>query len=257
MERFHGKVVAVTAGTRSIGRAIAERFLAEGASVVVNGRSAEKGERCLKEMNAGARAVFYQGSAAEQQVVEGLVDFAVDHFGALDVMVLNAGGVGTSKPIMAMPDDEWRYELDINLNHTFWGMRRALNHMVPRGSGRILAMSSIEGKQGKPGVAGYTANKHAINGLVKAVAREVGTTGVTVNAICPGIVLTDVIHEKAGQALGLSGVDELIEFFCKDAALQRPVTVEEIAALAAFLASDEAGGFTGGTISLDGGSSYQ
>jgi 3-hydroxybutyrate dehydrogenase len=167
-------------------------------------------------MNAGDRVAFFAGSAAEQRVVEGLVDFAIDRFGQLDVMVLNTGGVGTSKPIMAMPDDEWQYELNLNLNHTFWALRRALNHMVPRGSGRFIAMSSIEGKHGKPNVAGYTANTHAINGLVQAAAREVGTTGVTVNAICPGIVITDIIKEKAGQSLGLN-VDELIEFFAKTA----------------------------------------
>ena len=135
-------------------------------------------------------------------------------------------------------------------------MRTALGHMIPQGSGRVIAISSVEGKVAKPNIAGYTANKHAINGFVKSVAREVGVNGVTVNAICPGIVVTDMVQERAGRAQGLSGVDELISFYTAHTALQRPVTVEEVAAFAVHLASDEGAGFSGGTISLDGGDAY-
>lgn len=254
--RLEGQVAAITAATRSIGRAIAERFLAEGASVVVNGRDVEKGARCLAEMNAGDRASFYAGSAAEQSVVEGLVDYSIQRYGRLDIMVCNAGGILESAPVVSMSDAEWKYEFDININHTFWATRRALQHMVPRGSGRIIAMSSIEGKHAKPGIAGYNANKHAINGFVKAVAREVGTNAITVNAICPGLVVTDVVHERAGRTLGTGGVDGLIELFTKDSALKRPVTVQEVAALAAFLASADGSGITGATLSVDGGAAF-
>jgi len=254
--RLDGQVAAITAGTRSIGRGIAEAFLAEGASVVANGRSADKGERALEEMGAGERCIFHQGSATDQDVVEGLIDLAVSHYGRIDIAVLNAGGVDQPAPVIDMSDEEWQYELDLNLNHTFWGMRRAFRHMVPQGSGRVIAISSIEGKEGKPNVAGYSANKHAINGLVKAAAREVGEHGVTVNAICPGLVVTDMVHERAGRAQGLGGVEELIEFYVADTALKRPVTIEEVAAFAVHLASVEGAGFTGGTISLDGGSAF-
>ena len=128
--------------------------------------------------------------------------------------------------------------------------------MVPQGSGRILAISSVEGKVAKPNIAGYTANKHAINGFVKSVAREVGVNGVTVNAICPGIVVTDMVQERAGRAQGLGSVDELVSFYTAGTALRRPVTVEEVAAFAVHLASDDGAGFSGGTISLDGGDAY-
>lgn len=254
--RLVGRVAAITAGTRSIGRAIAEAFLAAGAQVVVNGRSEEKGRRALSEMNAGERAAFYPGSATDRDVVEGMVDYTVDRFGQLDIMVCNAGGTGRSFPVMDMTDEEWQFELDLNLNHTFWATRRALGHMVPRGWGRIIAMSSIEGKHGKPNVAGYTANKHAINGFVKSVAREVGRSGVTVNSICPGLVLTDMVYDKAGASLGLGGVDDLVEHYTADTALGRVVTVEEIAAFATFLASDAGAGFTGANVSLDGGAAF-
>lgn len=254
--RLEGRVAAITGSTRSIGRAMAEAFLAEGAHVVINGRSAEKGRAAVAEIDAGDRLDFYQGSATEQRSVEGLVAHAIERFGQLDIMVLNAGGVKEPAPVIEMTDDEWQYELDLNLNHTFWGTRAALRHMVPRSWGRVIAISSIEGKHGKPNVAGYTANKHAINGFVKAVSREVGVDGVTVNAICPGLVVTDMVHERAGAALGVDGVEGLIEHYCANTALKRPVTVEEVAAFAVHLASDAGAGFSGGTISLDGGDAF-
>ncbi len=254
--RLDGRVAAISASTRSIGRAIAEAYLAEGASVVINGRSAEKGAKALAEIGGGDCVAFYRGSADVQAEVEGFVDFTIDHFGQLDILVCNAGGTGQSAAIVDMPDDEWQYEIDLNLNHTFWATRRALRHLIPRGWGRIIAMSSIEGKHGKPNVAGYTAAKHAVNGFVKAVAREVGRDGITVNSICPGLVLTDMVQEKAGKALGLGGVDALVEHYTNETALGRCVTVEEIAAFCVLLASDEGAGFTGANLSLDGGTAY-
>lgn len=254
--RLEGRVAAITAGTRSIGRAIAEAFLAEGARVVVNGRSPQKGREMLDALDVGDRLAFFPGSASEQTVVEGLVDFTVERFGTIDIMVANAGGTGQSAPVLDMPDDEWQYELDLNLNHTFWATRRALRTMVPRGWGRIICLGSIEGKHGKPNVAGYTANKHAINGFVKSVAREVGRNGITVNSICPGLVITDMVYEKAGRALGVGGVEGLIEHYTAETALGRCVTVEELAAMAVHLASDLGAGITGANISVDGGAAF-
>ena len=254
--RLDGRVAAVSGGTRGIGRAIAEAFLDEGASVVINGRSPEKGAAALAEMNGGDRVAFWSGSVADQVVAEGLVDHAVETYGQIDILVCNAGGVRDTAPVVDMSDEEWQYELNLNLNHTFWTTRRALRYMVPQRSGRVLAISSVEGKVAKPNIAGYAANKHGFNGFVKSVAREVGVEGITVNAICPGIVVTDMVHERAGRAQGLGGVDELVSFYTAHTALQRPVTVGEIAAFAVHLASDEGAGFSGGTISLDGGDAY-
>ena len=131
--RLEGRVAAVSGGTRGIGRAIAEAFLAEGASVVINGRSPEKGAAALVEMNGGERVAFWPGSVADQVVAEGLVDHAVETYGTIDILVCNAGGVRDTAPVMEMSDEEWQYELDLNLNHTFWATRRALRHMVPQG----------------------------------------------------------------------------------------------------------------------------
>jgi 3-hydroxybutyrate dehydrogenase len=256
-----GQVAAITFGTRSIGRGVAEAFLAEGASVVVNGRSVDKGKVAVEEMaaaGAGDRVHFIQGDAGVQRDVENVIDGAVRHFGRLDIAVLNAGGMKNSAPVAEMTDEEWQYELDLNLNSAFWGMRAALQHMIPQKSGRIIHMNSLEGKRGTPGIPGYVANKHGTIGLTKACAHEVGTMGITVNAICPGLVITDMFYEsgpKTMKLLGLPDLDTLALEMVKFSAIQRPVTVEEVAAAALFLASPAGAGVTGTTINVDGGSS--
>jgi 3-hydroxybutyrate dehydrogenase len=256
MGKLDGKVAAISGSTRSIGRAIAEAFAREGASVVVNGRDEAKGQRCLEEMGVGDRAAFYAGDATNQSAVEGLVDFAIDHYGQLDVMVLNSGGVKMTAPVAQMTDEEWQLELDWNLNHVFWGMRRALQHMIPRQYGRILVTSSVEGKLGKPGIPGYVTCKHAVNGLVKAAAQEVGTLGITVNALLPGIIETDIVRETgpdSAVAMGVGTYDNMIELFTAESAIKRPNTAEEVAAAALLLASDAARNITGCLFPIDGG----
>lgn len=256
MGKLEGKVACITGGTRSIGRAMAEAFVAEGAKVVVNGRDAEKGQRCLEEMGAGDDAAFFAGDASEQSTVEGLIDFTIETYGQLDICCLNSGGVKMTAPVAQMTDEEWTLEVDWNLNHVFWGMRRALQHMIPRESGRILVTSSVEGKLGKPGIPGYAATKHAVNGLMKAAAQEVGTLGITVNSILPGLIETDIVRETGPEsaiAMGLDGYDALIDLFTQESAIKRPNRVEEVAAVAVLLASDAGRNITGNMFPVDGG----
>ncbi len=253
MTTLAGKVAVVTGGSQGIGRAIVEAFLDQGADVVVGSRNAEVGEKLLDELDVGERLRFVRTDVTHQQDVEQLVNDTFGWRGRLDVAVLNAGGVRAPAPLVDMTDEEWAFEVDINLNHVFWGMRAALRRMRTQGTGRIINISSVEGKHGKPGVAGYVATKHAVNGMTKAVAKEVGTEGITVNAICPGLVLTSLVERGGGKGLGLSGLDEVVELYSKEAALQRPVTVDEVAGLAVFLASDAASGITGALMSVDGG----
>ncbi len=255
MSRLQGKVACITGGTRSIGRAMAEAFLAEGAKVVINGRDQAKGEQCLKEIGAGDRAAFFPGDASRQDAVEGLIDFTIATFGQLDICCLNSGGVVNTAPVVDMTDEEWQLEVDWNLNQVFWGMRRAFKHMLPRQTGRILVTSSVEGKLGKPGIPGYVATKHAVNGLVKAAAREVGTAGITVNAILPGLIETDIVQNSGpdtAKAMGLT-YEEMLAAFAKESAIKRPNTVEEVAAAAVLLASDAARNITGCLFPVDGG----
>ena len=256
MGKLDGKIACITGGTRSIGRAMADAFLAEGAKVVVNGRDEVKGRACLDEMGGGENAAFFAGDASKQETVEGLIDFTIERFGQLDICCLNSGGVLNTAPVFQMTDEEWELEIDWNLNHVFWGMRRALQHMIPRESGRVIVTSSVEGKLGKPGIPGYAATKHAVNGLVKAAAHEVGTMGITVNAILPGIIETDIVRATgpdSAVAMGLDGYDELIAAFTVESAIKRPNKVEEVAAVAVLMASDAARNMTGCMFPVDGG----
>ena len=205
MGKLDGRVAVVTAGTRSIGRGIAEAYLAEGAKVVVSGRNADKGAVAVSEMG-GTNVHFIACDATKQADVENLIDATVEHYGRIDIAVFNAGGVANTSMVADFSDEEWQYELDFNINHCFWGTRRALKYMLPQQYGRIINMSSMYGKITTPGVAGYITNKHAIIGFSKAAAHEVGLQGVTVNAVCPGFVATDMFYETGPatvEAMGL------------------------------------------------------
>ena len=250
-----GRWAIVCGSSQGLGRACAEALVAEGVNVVLNGRDAAKGQVCLDEMNAGSRAAFFAGDASKQSVVEGLIDFTIEHYGHLDICCLNSGGVQNTAPVAQMSDEEWTLEIDWNLNHVFWGMRRALQHMIPRDYGRILVTSSVEGKAGKPGISGYNTTKHAVLGLVKSAAKEVGPTGITVNAILPGLIETDIVLATGPASAASMGItyDEMVAMFCKDSAIKRMNTVEEVAAVAVMLASEAARNFTGCMFPVDGG----
>ncbi len=254
--KLQGKVAAITGGTRGIGRGIAEAFLAEGARVVMNGRNPQKGARALQEINAGPAAHFIAGDVRVQSDVEAFVQGTIEHYGRIDILVNNAGGSSGFAPVAELSDEAWNEALNWMLNSTFWATRRALQDMVPRRWGRIINISSVEGKQAnKTSVAHYITNKHAINGLTKAVAFENGPLGITCNAICPGGVETDLMIETgpaAAEALGLT-YEEYVNEYAQDAAIKRLNTVEEVAAMAVLVASELGGGITGALLDVNGG----
>lgn len=251
-----GKVAAITGGTAGIGLGIAKAFHDEGATVVLNGRSPEKGEKALADIGATERGDFVAGDVREQAGVEKVVEHTVSRFGQIDIMVNNAGGaVGLGDPVASLSDEVFDDVMKWNLYSTFWGTRAALRHMLPRKSGRVINVSSVEGKHGKPIVTPYVTAKHAVNGFTKSVAKEVATEGVTVNALCPGLVITEIVRNsgpKTAEGMGMT-FEELIDLYAQEAAIKRPNTVEEVAAVAVLLASDVAAGITGATYSVDGG----
>ena len=253
--KLEGRIAAVTGGSAGIGRGIAEAYLAEGASVAVMARNAEKAEKMLAKIGAGDRLIFIQGDAMDQASVEGFVDQTAAHFGRVDILINNAGGAGDLQPTISLSDESFDECMKWNVYSTFWGTRRALKYMTEQSWGRIINISSMEGKHGKPVLTAYTTAKHAINGMTKSVAREVGTQGITVNAICPGLVITDIVRDNGpntAEAMGMT-FDEMVDLFSKEAAIERPNTVEEVAAVAVLLASDLGGGITGALMSVDGG----
>ncbi len=256
MGDLDGRVACITGGTRGIGRAIAEAFVREGANVVITGRSAEKGKRALDEMQAGDAAHFVQGDVKERASCESAIDQTVDRYGRIDILVSNAGGSVDQAPVADMTDEAMQDALLWNFWHAFWTMRKSLSYMLPQQFGRIMLMSSLEGKVGKPGIANYVASKHAMNGLTKTAAQEVGTMGITVNALCPGGIETDVMMEQgpvAAKAMGLT-YQGLLDVFAKESAIKRLNEAEDVAVVAVLLASDAGAGITGSLISIDGGS---
>lgn len=255
--QLENKIAAVTGGTAGIGRAITEAFLKEGAKVAIMARNADKASAMMKELDVGDNLIFIQGDATSQTDVEGFVDGTVNAFGSIDILVNNAGGAGDLKPLVELTDETWDNTIKWNLYSTFWGTRRALRTMQANKWGRIINISSVEGKNGKPVLSPYTAAKHAINGLTKSVAQEVGEMGITVNAICPGILITDIVKDTGpatAEAMGIT-FDEMIAMYTSESAIKRPVKVEEVAAMALLLASEAGGAITGAQISVDGGTS--
>jgi 3-hydroxybutyrate dehydrogenase len=253
-----GRTAVVTGGTRGIGRGIAEIFLQNGAKVVVNGRSPEKGEQALKEMGGGDNAHFIQGDVMKKDDIEAVVDGARERYGSVDILVNNAGGITGHGMIADMDDWAWLGTIEWNLNSAFWATRRALKYMVPQGFGRIINISSVESKQAnKPAVSNYITTKHALNGLTKATAFEYGPQGITCNAICPGAIETDIMKESGPDAAKAMGItyEEFLQGYADDTMIKRLNTVGEVAGMALLLASGQGGGITGATLSVDGGGS--
>ncbi len=255
--QLENKVAAITGGSAGIGRAIAEAYLAEGARVTIMARNAEKAQKMIDEIGAGDNLKFIQGDATSQEDIENYVDKTVEAFGSIDILVNNAGGAGTDlQPTVNLSDEEFDLCMQWNVYSTFWATRRALKTMIDNKWGRVINISSMEGKQGKPVLTAYTTAKHAVNGMTKSVAREVGTDGITVNAICPGLIITDIVQTTGpatAEAMGMS-FEDFISYMTADAAIGRPNKLEEVAAVAVLLASEAGAGITGAQISVDGGS---
>ena len=258
--KLNDSVVVVTGGSRGIGRGIVEAFLAEGARVAFNGRDGAKGQRAVMELQvshqAGDRLLFMTGDARSSADVKALIDGAAARWGRLDVMINNAGGITDPAPVATLTDEAWANDLQWNLSSVFYGTKHAFAHMLARGSGAVINISSVEGKTGVAGMAGYVAAKHGIHGLTKASAAEVGRQGITVNAICPGLILTDAVIEGGPGTAASMGMtyQEMIDNVFKAKTMTGEVnTVEQVAAVAVLLASPAGRGITGAFINVDGG----
>ena len=257
MGSLDGRVAVTTAGSTGIGFGIAQAFIAEGASVVIGNRDEKKGDYALERLKAGDRAVFKKTDALVREQVDALVDFAVEKYGKIDILVNCAGGSDGWALVGDLSDEAWLKGLEWNASTAFWGTRRALKYMVPAGYGRILNIASIEGKiASKVAVSHYIAGKHAMIGLTKATAVEYGTTGVTCNAICPGPVETELMKDAGAQVAAASGItyEAFLEDFANDCLTKELQTVEQVAGMALLLAGPLGNGMTGATYNVDGGS---
>ncbi|HET7011873.1 MAG TPA: 3-oxoacyl-[acyl-carrier-protein] reductase [Anaerolineales bacterium] len=242
---FDGKVALVTGASRGIGRAIALELARRGARVVVNFQSkAEAAEAVAAEiLGAGGTAVVRQADVSDTAQAEALVKFTVEHFGDLHILVNNAG-ITRDGLIMTMSEKDWDSVLDTNLKSTFNCSKAAVRHMLRRRYGRIVNITSVSGQIGNPGQTNYSASKAGQIGFTKALAREVASRNITVNAIAAGYIDTEIwntVPESAREAM-LTMIP-----------LGRRGKPEDIAQAAAFLASDEAAYITGHVLAVDGG----
>ena len=235
-------------------------FVTEGASVAFNGRTQESGDALVESINEPNRTWFCRGSVTVTSDIQALINGAVERFGKIDILVNNAGGSAAMYPITEVDEAAWEADLRLNLTSTFLATKTALLHMLPAGYGTIINISSVEGKMGVPAMGAYVASKHGVNGLTKSVAAEVGRSGVTVNAICPGLILTDAVTgggPDLAKTLGMT-FEEMVDNVFKAKTMTGELnTVEQVAQTAVFLASPAGRGITGAQLSVDGGmSSY-
>ncbi len=250
-----GKSALVTGASRGIGRATALALAQVGANLVVTARNAGELERLVEEIKAlGARAVAVPSDISDFSSLGMIISSAVAEFGQLDILVNNAGITQGTK-FSSMDYELWQKIQRINVDAAMRLMQLSLDGMVSQGWGRVVNIASIAAKSGLRYSAAYNASKHALLGLTRSLALDYATKNVTVNAVCPGWVHTEMVEQTVGNIMQKTGRsrEEAISSLVKDVPLGRMVTPEEVAALVVFLCSHQAAAITGQGINIDGG----
>jgi len=242
---FDNKTALVTGGSRGIGKAIAETLARRGARVVIAGRQIDALEAAAAELSGatGQTVIALQADVADSASVKALLDQVLARFQRLDILVNNAG-VTRDTLLVRMDEADWDMVLDVNLKGAYLCTKAAIRQMMKQRYGRIVNVTSVSGIAGQAGQTNYSASKAGLIGFTRALAREVGSRGITVNAVAPGFVPTDLTKDLPA---------DFKEASLKSIPLGRWGTPQEIANAVAFLASDDASYITGHVLSVDGG----
>jgi 3-oxoacyl-[acyl-carrier protein] reductase len=239
------RVSVVTGAARGIGAAIAERLAADGSAVCIADLDAAAAEAQVQRMTAnGQQAWACQMDVSQPASARAMVEATLARFGQIDALVNNAGVTGPAAPVASYPDDEWRRVLSVDLDGVFNCCKAVLPHMQARGSGRIVNIASIAGKEGNPQMCAYSAAKAAVIGFTKSLGKELATSGILVNCVTPAVIETELLRELTPEA---------VQYMLQRVPMARPGKVEEVAALVAWLASDECSFSTGAVFDISGG----
>jgi len=254
--KLENRIAMVTGGGRGIGRAIALALAREGSRVVLAARTAQQVEDTAAEIGDEEIALPVVCDVSDVANVQLMFSRVSVKFGRGPDILVNNAGIAESAPLAKTDDDLWQRHLAINLYGTFYCTRAAMPAMIERGWGRVINIASIAGKTGAPYIAAYSASKHGVLGLTRSIAMEVAAKGITVNAICPGYVDTDMTTRGIENVTAKTGrsADQALDALKKMSPQNRLITVEEVAALAILLASEEGRGINGQAINIDGGS---
>jgi len=253
-----GKTALITGSTSGIGLAYAKALAGEGANIVINGfgdADAIEKERLGLESLSGGKALYSGHDLTKADQIEAMMQEAADAFGGVDILINNAGMQHVA-PVEAFPVDKWNLIIALNLTSAFHTTRLAIPHMKAKKWGRIIQTASAHSLTASPFKSAYVTAKHGLAGFTKTVALEVATDGITANCISPGYVWTPLVENQIPdtmKARGMTREQVINDVLLAGQPTKQFVTVEQVAALAAFLTRDEAANITGANLSVDGG----
>ncbi|MGH6762255.1 MAG: SDR family NAD(P)-dependent oxidoreductase [Phyllobacterium sp.] len=240
--RYADRRAIVTGGAVGIGRAVAQRIVAEGGRVMIWDRNAEAINELASESGGNIQGIAVD--LADFDAVEAVAETTVRAMGGIDVLVCSAGITGPNTPLWEYPPDKWQQVFDVNVNGVFYANKVAVPHMMEAGYGRIVNIASIAGKEGNPSASAYSASKAAVIGLTKSLGKELAKSPITVNCVTPAAVRTAIFDQMSQTH---------IDYMLSKIPIGRFGTVDEVTSLVTWLASEECSFTTGGVFDVSGG----